>query len=249
MADELYLCKTCNRRKPSGAFGIKKQNLNGLDTSRCNECKRDFARSDTTLYDIEKAKERENNLTKPYTCKCCGIEKPIEDFSWPNRKLGRSTPDTSKCKLCKAEARKQVTEALGKEAMKEISAAFWKRKPREKKLFDWAKLRAKQKGVPFDIAPEDVIIPDVCPVFGFPFEYNNPSKTASLDRIIPELGYVKGNIAVISMKANSMKNSGSTEDVGKLYQWLLSLETTDGLCRTDEERGSEFECKPFLPEM
>lgn len=177
---------------------------------------------------------------KSYLCKCCQIVKPESEFSWPNRKVGRKKPDTGKCKMCKAAARREVTAALGKEALKEINAAFWKRKPREKKLFDWAKLRAKQKEVPFDITPEDIIIPDVCPVFGFPFEYNNHLKTASLDRIVPELGYVKGNIAVISMKANVMKNSGSTEDVGKLYRWLLSLEVDGGLCRTDEECGGEL---------
>lgn len=184
-----------------------------------------------------------------YLCKHCGIEKPTAEFSWPERKNKRKMPDTDRCKQCKREARKLVTDALGKDKIREINQESWRNKSREKRLTDWARLRAKQKGLPFNITWKDVIIPDICPVFGIPFEYNNHERTASLDRIIPDLGYVVGNIAVISLKANVMKNAGTVEEVGKLYHWMLSLELDYGLCRPNEECKSTAECDTLLSEM
>lgn len=77
-----------------------------------------------------------------------------------------------------------------------------------------AKKRAVRFGVPFDITIEDVqaCIPTdgVCPITRQPFERGvgqpHPS-SMSLDRITPALGYVRGNIAVVSHRANTMKNA------------------------------------------
>jgi hypothetical protein len=69
------------------------------------------------------------------------------------------------------------------------------------------------------------ITPDVCPIFGtvFVFKGNKvSSESATLDRLVPELGYVPGNIAVISMKANRIKNAYGSEDVLKVGEWLKS---------------------------
>jgi hypothetical protein len=35
----------------------------------------------------------------------------------------------------------------------------------------------------------------------------------SLDRRVPELGYVKGNVEVISMKANAIKSYAAPEEI------------------------------------
>src|ERR1700752_1001320 len=73
-----------------------------------------------------------------------------------------------------------------------------------------AKRRAKVKGLPFDITKEDIIVPEFCPYLGITLTVHAPRGSSretvcSLDRIIPELGYVKGNIEVISHLANTMK--------------------------------------------
>lgn len=93
----------------------------------------------------------------------------------------------------------------------------------EKYLWKAAKKRAKEKSLPFNIAVEDIVIPDNCPVFGFPLEagsmlerWNSPS----LDKIIPELGYVKDNIKVISFKANTLKRDGHIEDFEKIISYI-----------------------------
>jgi hypothetical protein len=89
-----------------------------------------------------------------------------------------------------------------------------------------ARNRAKAKGIPFTITEEDIVIPEVCPVLGIPLErgdqkdfaYNSPS----LDRIVPELGYVPGNVIVMSNKANRMKSDGTKEDIIALYEWAIA---------------------------
>jgi len=87
-----------------------------------------------------------------------------------------------------------------------------------------AKHRAKKKGIPFELKfPDDIVIPDYCPVLGIKLiktntrqAYNSPS----LDRIIPKLGYVKGNIAIISVRANAIKQNASYEEIDKVAKWL-----------------------------
>lgn len=93
----------------------------------------------------------------------------------------------------------------------------------EKYLLKAAKKRAKKKNLPFNIEIEDIIIPDVCPVFGFTLEVGTISErdnSPSLDKIIPELGYVKGNVKVISFKANTLKRDGHIEEFKKIISYI-----------------------------
>lgn len=83
-------------------------------------------------------------------------------------------------------------------------------------LYD-AKKRAKKMGIPFNIKPSDVNIPDLCPVFGTPMVYSRGSgrtdNSPSLDRVINSNGYVKGNVIVVSWLANRIKNDASPEQI------------------------------------
>lgn len=93
----------------------------------------------------------------------------------------------------------------------------------EKYLLKAARKRAKEKNLPFNIKIEDIIIPKVCPIFGFPLECGTISErdnSPSLDRVIPELGYVKGNVNVISFKANTLKRDGHIEDFEKIISYI-----------------------------
>jgi hypothetical protein len=78
-----------------------------------------------------------------------------------------------------------------------------------------ARNRARWDKVPFDIRKEDIIIPLMCPVLGIPIgkgENTPRDNWPNLDRIIPKLGYVRGNIAVISGRANRIKSDGTAEE-------------------------------------
>lgn len=92
-------------------------------------------------------------------------------------------------------------------------------------MFRGAKKRAKSSGIPFSLEIEDIVIPETCPVFGFPLVKNlggnGPSNLSpSLDRIIPELGYVKGNVQVISYLANKMKSNATQEQLSLFAKWI-----------------------------
>lgn len=88
-----------------------------------------------------------------------------------------------------------------------------------------AKARAKLKNIPFDLDLEYVrsIVNDKCPIFGFDLKWDNPKQlhdSPSLDRIIPELGYVKGNVQIISNLANTMKSNASVEQLLTFSEWI-----------------------------
>ncbi len=87
---------------------------------------------------------------------------------------------------------------------------------REYVLWVGAKQRAKKLNLPFNIDMEDVVIPDKCPCLGIdivPGEDGGLCNSPSLDRIYPSLGYVKGNVWVISFQANRIKNDSSPQEL------------------------------------
>lgn len=92
------------------------------------------------------------------------------------------------------------------------------------RIFKSAKARAAKKKLPFTIQVSDIVIPEFCPVLGIELAKKHARLfndiRPSLDRFKPELGYVPGNIAVISWKANRLKNNGSTEEFEKLAAWM-----------------------------
>ena len=93
-----------------------------------------------------------------------------------------------------------------------------------------ARQRSKQRDYEFNITNEYVmsITPDICPVFGTAFTFVGLIKqqpcSPSLDRLDPHGGYVVGNVAVISMKANSIKSDATTAEVARTLVWMKSLE-------------------------
>jgi hypothetical protein len=103
----------------------------------------------------------------------------------------------------------------------------WNKKNNNSVLCTKAKKRAKELNIPFNVAKEDIQIPENCPVLGIKLEYSDngvSDNSPSIDRIIPELGYIKENIVVISHKANRIKNNATFEEIEKLYLWFKNLE-------------------------
>jgi hypothetical protein len=94
-----------------------------------------------------------------------------------------------------------------------------------------AKHRAKLLNLPFDLTPDDITIPERCPLLGIVLK---PEKTKarwcapSLDRIIPELGYVKGNVMVVSQRANVLKRDASLEELEMLVCGLRRITRDQG---------------------
>jgi hypothetical protein len=86
-----------------------------------------------------------------------------------------------------------------------------------------ARQRARKKQLDFNINQEYVrsLVVSHCPIFGIPLEWScyreNSNGTLpnspSLDRIDPTKGYVKGNLWIISHKANVIKNNATHEEL------------------------------------
>jgi hypothetical protein len=56
-----------------------------------------------------------------------------------------------------------------------------------------------------------------------------------LDRIIPEEGYVAGNVNVVSYRANRIKNDGTAEEHLKIADWMDSMLQSKVLDMNHEE--------------
>lgn len=117
------------------------------------------------------------------------------------------------------EARKTDPEYNKKRA--EYSKEYRKNNP-EKRLLRGAIDRARQKGIECSICLEDIVIPDVCPILKTKFQYGTPY-AASLDRIDSTKGYIKGNVWVISWKANAMKQDATREELERFADWVNKL--------------------------
>lgn len=74
-----------------------------------------------------------------------------------------------------------------------------------------ARIRARKKGIAFDIGPDEIaklqsiIDAGVCQLSGVPLTLEGPrsATSPSLDRIAPELGYVSGNLRIVCHALNA----------------------------------------------
>ena len=142
-----------------------------------------------------------------YLCKCnhCGEEKII------NSCLFRKKPPVS-CGCVRAAGFTHPKARPGKKL--------------ERKLLHYAYRNAKRRGETSNLTVDDITIPDFCPVLGIKLRQGSGHTedwSPSVDRIDPTKGYVKGNIWIISHKANRMKSNATLEEIGMLYEALKSL--------------------------
>ena len=100
-----------------------------------------------------------------------------------------------------------------------------------KSLLIHAKYRGKARGHEVTIEESDIDIPIICPILGIPIFVEGkinvragPSDNSpSLDRIDNTKGYIKGNVQVISHKANTMKGNASPQELIKFANWIMHV--------------------------
>lgn len=89
-----------------------------------------------------------------------------------------------------------------------------------------ARRRSKKCKIPFDLSSDYLrsIVPAECPVFRTPFVFMGNKvqgpESPSLDRIVPEKGYVEGNVVIISLKANQIKSAYGLKDIKRVAEWM-----------------------------
>ena len=99
----------------------------------------------------------------------------------------------------------------------------------EKMMCYNAKSRAKQFGWEFSITHEDFKIPEMCPIMQIPLFFSKgrqSTNTPTLDRIDNTKGYIKGNVQVISQRANVAKGNLCIADVKRLLKYMEDHEKT-----------------------
>jgi hypothetical protein len=170
-------------------------------------------------------------------CSKCKQLKPESEFGKDRSRADGLQP---RCKECKKQLGKQWREANPEynkqhyaenherelERRKQYYATNRKKISKQRKrrktenpeqyLWEAAKRRAKKRGLEFNIEVSDIVIPEVCQVLGLKLEQGNGKSTASspsLDRIDSSKGYVKGNVRVISHRANLLKNNATVEEL------------------------------------
>lgn len=147
-------------------------------------------------------------------CSKCGMVKQLSEFF--KRKANRDGLDGF-CKSCQQEknTRWEKQNPVKTQTMYMICAA---------------RTRAKSKGMEFNIDVDYVrsLVTSNCPVFGVPLEWSccremkaKPlPNSPSLDRIDNNKGYVRGNVWIISHRANAVKNSASLDEIKMLANAL-----------------------------
>lgn len=95
-------------------------------------------------------------------------------------------------------------------------------KHRASRMLRGAKARAKELSLPFNLVPEDIKIPEFCPVLGIQLKPGSNDTRPELDRIVPSLGYVKGNVCVISGRANRIKWNASLKELEAVTEYVRS---------------------------
>ena len=134
------------------------------------------------------------------TCNKCGLTKPDIAFN-------RSRSDCRRCQKKAWQEWRGVPENLAK-----IMA-------------NSARHRAEQAGVEYAIEASDIKIPERCPVLDIPLEAGGEltPNSPTLDRINPDLGYVPGNIVVISHLANRIKSDATPQQIMRVAEWIAGL--------------------------
>jgi len=144
-------------------------------------------------------------------CACCKKRKSVDEFDKSNITLTRREP---RCKDC----RREVQQKSSAQPSKRMSI-----------LVKSALSRAVFRGLPFDGDLREMLMkkpPLSCACCGRAFDYSagrgqvGRDKSPSLDRLVPEKGYVKGNVAVICWRCNRLKSNASVKDIETILAYV-----------------------------
>ena len=201
---EHKFCHKCNTTKEVTNFYRNKHHSDGLG-NWCKPCENVY-RKDR----YHKRKQSVLQTTESKICVVCNQSKLVSHF---HTNFDKIDCYDIQCKAC---SRDRLRTPSGK----------------KRRMCYTAKQRAKTLNLPFNLLPVDFDMPTHCPILGIELCMTHapggPKDDApSLDRIIPTLGYVKGNVVVISQRANRIKNDSSLEELKKVVDFLTQLEETN----------------------
>jgi hypothetical protein len=168
-------------------------------------------------------------------CSKCGLEKNYSEFFKDNRLKSGYRADCKECHLIvqklykdnnhdKIEQKRKEYQNIP-EVRKRINqrSVNWNKNNLNKTLLSAAKKRAAIQECEFNIDLDDIKIPKFCPLLGIEIirsDIKVSSNSPSLDKINPDLGYVKNNVHVISRRANTIKNNATIDEIEQILLWF-----------------------------
>jgi hypothetical protein len=216
-------CSVCQKKRQKSVSKWKNNNRDTFNTitnkryhthkrsGKCVKCT-NFALSGKTL--CQKCSLSTSVTTRKHYVKCRSKQKCVN--------CGENSISCL-CDHCKSSRTKYI-----QSPSVIIKQREWRENRWQKILFSTLLARAKKKGIYVDPELKWSDLPDPngqkCPIFGSSYIMGSGDKcdsSATIDRIRPELGYVKGNLQLLSSLANTIKNNASPEIiemVGKAVQ-------------------------------
>ena len=150
-------------------------------------------------------------MSKTKVCYKCKVELLIEGFYHKSDTKDRLQ---SWCRACS-----------------DATSLAWQRNNPRKVLVNSAKRRAKKAGLPFDLTVQNLHWSTHCPALGIPLIYGGgggkggaQAQSASLDRVVPHLGYTVANVRVISWRANELKKDAEAYELFKVAEYAAKCE-------------------------
>lgn len=209
---EQKVCNRCGKLLPIEEFYLVPSMEHGRDNT-CKNCRREL-----------KGRIRTPEILH---CPVCGYDLPYYKFiiarkshtgrMWCCKECYETNPGISKNNFRKkfdSEFKTLIYTQKRESRLRNFIHSMWKA----------AKKRAKERGLDFNIEESDIVIPKICPILEVPLEFgtkDNYNYSPSLDRIDNTKGYIKGNIQVISKKANTMKNSATLQELQTFCKNIL----------------------------
>lgn len=92
-------------------------------------------------------------------------------------------------------------------------------------FFTRKKQNAKNTKWDWNITMSDLLWPSHCPILGIELDWfaeKRQENSPSIDRIDSNIGYEKGNVCIISWRANRIKNNGTKEEHQLIVDFLDS---------------------------
>jgi hypothetical protein len=191
-------CSRCQVEKESTFFGKDKYTIDGLRCS-CNECQNIERKKRWASMTNEEKQQRYKNTNEWRN----SLSEERKEALRSKMRIGNLTEEKQKLRRLQA-----------------IESA--KRRPKEI-MINAARQRAKKKSLDFDITVDDIEIPEMCPVLGIPLIKGDGRLTENsptIDRIDNTKGYIKGNVMVISHRANNIKNSSTIKEIEMILEYM-----------------------------
>lgn len=257
----MKICRTCKIEKEIIEFKKNPMYKDGYET-QCKKCQKEI-KLDRLNHNINS-----NNIPTKKICRICNEEKDIIEFG--KNKAYKDGIETL-CKKCRNEkaavqrdkhreknnikyVEKYHSDSEFREHRNEMSRKSnhkMKKEHPERTMLYSSRSRAKEKGWEFNIDESDIFIPTHCPILGIELisggmgvhAFNSPS----IDRIDSSKGYIKGNVQIISLRANMMKNDANLQELEQFCKNILNYMNNEDIVRPIENGKSiELEDKELL---